>query len=132
MKLKRLLKLLATFIWSPMTCIQSPDGRHWILRLMYFCPATRYLPGDALVITFFMHSDFSTKLQEIRNRFSLTKHSQQPSNSNSNCYLYVAPINLKPTALTLAQLEVLEEVPITYDFSISEASNHQTKDSHIG
>ena len=33
----------------------------------------RDLPGDALVITFFMHGDFSAKLRQIRMQFLLQK-----------------------------------------------------------
>ena len=45
------------------------------------------------------------------------------STSDSDCKLLIAPINLKPTPVTAALLEVFEEVPITNDFSISEAPN---------
>lgn len=106
LKLKRLLNFLATFIWSPMTCIQSADGRHWILRLMYFYyPSTRYLPGDALVITFFLHRNFFWQTAANTDAISFRTHSQQPSTSNSDCkLLLIAPIYLKPMPATPALL----------------------------
>ena len=52
---------------------------------------------------------------------SFIKPNQQPSASESDCNLITAPTNLKPMLVTLARLEVFEEVPIAYEFSISEA-----------
>ena len=43
--------------------------------------------------------------------------------SDSDCKLLIAPINLEPTPVTAALLEVFEEVPIAYNYSIHEAPN---------
>ena len=66
----------------------------------------------------FMQGNFSVKLQQIG---MLLLRAQPATHSNSDYKLPTAPINLKPTPVTPAWLEVLEEVPIIYDFSISKA-----------
>ena len=53
---------------------------------------------------------------------------------NSDSKQTTGQINLKPTRVTPAGLEVFEEVSSTYEFLVSEAPSkktQKTKDSHI-
>ena len=102
--------------------------------LSSFLFKTRDLPGKCSGSHFFHPWRFFRQTAANADEISFTKHCQKPSTSNSDCKLLIAPINLKPTPVTAALLEYFEEVPITNDFSISEApnqTNHKTKNLHI-
>ena len=64
--------------------------------------------------------------------FTVTCQAMQDCNSDSK--QTTGRINLKPTRVTPAGLEVFEEVSTAYKFLVSEApsrKNLKTKDSHI-
>ena len=65
---------------------------------------TRDLPGDALVIAFFMHSYFSAKLQQIRMKFlSQSTANNPPIQTQIDIIISINEIQTKLIILSIAK-----------------------------